>query len=53
MAGTNTDAARLLAEVDLGLLEMYRQMTVRERLRAASKSAAVMARLRDAASKDR
>jgi hypothetical protein len=40
-------------EVDLSLLDWYRQLSVTERLRAASKSAATLERLRRAASTDR
>jgi len=40
-------------EVDLSLLEEYRAMTVVERLRAASRHAATLERLRRAASQDR
>lgn len=40
-------------EVDESLLDWYRELSVTERLRSASKSAATMERLRRAASADR
>ena len=40
-------------EIDDTLLDWYLQLTVTERLRAASKSAATLERLRHAASTDR
>ena len=47
------DAFRAVEEVDRSLLELFLAMTLTERLRAASKSAATLARLRDAASTNR
>jgi len=47
------DAAKLDAEVDQSLLDWYRQLSLVERLRAASRSAALLERLRRAASTDR
>jgi hypothetical protein len=41
------------AEVDESLLDWYRQLTMCERLRAASKSAATLERLARAATRDR
>lgn len=40
-------------EVDLSLLDWYQELSLRERLRAASQSAALYARLRDAVPEDR
>jgi len=41
------------AEVDVSLFDWYRELSVTERLRAASRSAATLERLRRAASTDR
>jgi hypothetical protein len=45
--------ARATAEVDESLLEWYRTLSMIERLRAASRSAAVLGRIARAASRDR
>ncbi len=45
--------ARAVREVDVSLLEWYRGLTMIERLRAASRSAALLERMARAASRDR
>ena len=45
--------ARAVAEIDESLLAWYRDLSVIERLRAASKNAATLERLARAASTDR
>jgi hypothetical protein len=47
------DEAEPEVEVDESLLAWYAELTVTERLRAASRSAALLERLRRAASADR
>lgn len=49
-APADADAA---AEVDVSLLDWYRELSLVERLRAASRAAATLDRLAHAASKDR
>ncbi len=44
------EGAAQSADVDHSLIELYRAMTVRERLRAATRHAATLERLRRAAS---
>jgi len=51
-AGSELEA-RATDEVDRSLLEWYLGLSVTERLRAASRSAAVLDRMRRAASRDR
>jgi hypothetical protein len=52
-APTSADLAAAATEVDTSLLAMYREMSVVERLRAASRAAASLDRWRRAASTDR
>ncbi len=52
-AGADRELARAVTEVDQSLLDLYRAMTVTERLRAATKHAATIERLRRAASTNR
>jgi hypothetical protein len=47
------EPVRADAEVDVSLIDWYRELSVTERLRAASRNAAMLERLRRAASTDR